>query len=472
MTALLALAREAGGTHLLDVAGSHGDHRGHTDDGEDHTDPPVPDIRSNHVISVARKSGRSHFGPEVGVVRSAALRASRLVDRDDEFVESVHELLEVRRQLDPFVGVEGVHDETHGILATGKGFGMAGAPSRGSADDHDALVVEASLALGETDAFETLHGSRRRGRIDAKCIGEVAHAPPVLLDENVERVHLPALESVVTRTEEIFGEAAHRRAAPNLAKRMTDTYREIVMRRIGEIEWAGGRHGVCRVLPVEPPLHALGVIASQSVMVTPSLRHVELFTMRGLVTVLWHHVPAGRDDLRVAIVACGGAMGGLLGPADGLYQGLGDVWADRGVSVLRVSYRRPNDLDACCLDVAATVQLAVESGAERVVVMGHSFGGAVAVRVAVVMDEVVGVVTFATQSAGCEVAPGLRGRPLLLFHGDADEILPLDSSRIVAAMAGVGDVVVCEGDGHLLAKSGSLMWDRLESWLPETLGLV
>ncbi|MEY4247842.1 MAG: hypothetical protein RIS69_1389, partial [Actinomycetota bacterium] len=44
---------------------------------------------------------------------------------------------------------------------------------------------------------------------------------------------------------------------------------------------------------METPLHALGVIASQSVMITSSLRHVELFTMRGLVTIMWHQVPAG-----------------------------------------------------------------------------------------------------------------------------------------------------------------------------------
>lgn len=163
-------------------------------------------------------------------------------------------------------------------------------------------------------------------------------------------------------------------------------------------------------------------------------------------------------------------MGGLLGPAEGLYQSIGDSWSERGVPVVRVSYRRPNDLDACCLDVAAAVQLTIEAGAERVVVMGHSFGGAVAVRVAVAMDEVAGVVTFATQSAGCEIAAGLRGRPLLLFHGDRDEILPLDSSRIVAAMAGEGEVVVCEGDGHLLARSGSAMNERLEQWLPMVLG--
>lgn len=221
---------------------------------------------------------------------------------------------------------------------------------------------------------------------------------------------------------------------------------------------------------MESPLHALGVIASQSVMVTPNLRHVELFTMRGLVTLLWHEAEQSRVQ-PAAIIACGGAMGGLLGPADGLYQQLGERWSSLGVPVVRVSYRRPNDLDACCLDVAAAVQMTIESGAERVVVMGHSFGGAVAVRVGVAMDEVVGVVTFATQSAGCEIAPGLRGRPLLLFHGDRDEILPLESSEIVAAMAGHGEVAVCPGEGHLLSNSAATISKRLEEWLPDVLGM-
>ena len=210
-------------------------------------------------------------------------------------------------------------------------------------------------------------------------------------------------------------------------------------------------------------------MATQSVMITRTLRHVELFTMRGLVSLLWHQVPAGRTAQPAAIVACGGAMGGLLGPAEGLYQQLGDTWSERGIPVVRVSYRRPNDLDACCLDVAAAVQLVADAGARRVVVMGHSFGGAVAVRVGVVMDEVAGVVTFATQSAGCEVAPGLRGKPLLLFHGDGDEILPIESSHVVAAMAGRGEVIVCEGDGHLLSHSGSFMTERLDEWLPGVL---
>lgn len=220
------------------------------------------------------------------------------------------------------------------------------------------------------------------------------------------------------------------------------------------------------------PLEVLGVIATQDVMLTPLLRHIEMYTTRGLLTVLWHEPDDGTDAQHpAALVLCGGAMGGLLGPAAGMYHRLGVEWAARGVPVLRVSYRRPNDLDACCVDVAAAVQLAVGAGgAERVVVMGHSFGGAVAVRVGVGLHAMVaGVVTFATQSAGCEIAGGLDGKPLLLFHGDRDEILPFAASEMVTMIAGHGELVRLPGDGHLLAKSGDIMWERLEQWLPDVL---
>lgn len=219
------------------------------------------------------------------------------------------------------------------------------------------------------------------------------------------------------------------------------------------------------------PLEALGVLASQDAMLTPSLRHVEMYTRAGLLTVLWHE-PA--TAVPAALVLCGGAMGGLLGPAEGLYHRLGEHWAERGVPTLRVSYRRPNDLDACCVDVAAAVQLAVGAGgAERVVVMGHSFGGAVAVRVGVGLRGIVaGVVTFATQSAGCEVAGGLQGLPLLMFHGERDEILPIEASEVVQAIAGGGELVRLPDDGHLLARSAEVMWERLQDWLPEVLGML
>jgi hypothetical protein len=214
----------------------------------------------------------------------------------------------------------------------------------------------------------------------------------------------------------------------------------------------------------ETPLDALGVMASQQAIIGPNLRHVEMYTRRGLMSLLWHE-PTG-DARAVGIVMVGGAMGGTLGPGDSLFFALGDALAMRGIPSIRLSYRKPNDMDSCCVDTAAAVQLLVGSGADHVVIMGHSFGGAVAVRVGVgLTDMVCGVVTFATQSAGCEVAGGLHATPLLMFHGDHDSILPLEASEVVRAIAGTGDLHVMYGDDHLLANSHDQMFETTMAWL-------
>jgi pimeloyl-ACP methyl ester carboxylesterase len=206
----------------------------------------------------------------------------------------------------------------------------------------------------------------------------------------------------------------------------------------------------------------LGVVARQSARIDPDLEHHELFTMSGLLTVLWH----GPPDAEGVLVACGGAMGGLLGPADGLYQDLGAELAREGIGTLRVGYRAPGELAMCTMDVAAAVQLAERNGAVRAVTMGHSFGGAVAVRVGAALPEIVtGVVGLATQSAGCEVAHGLAGRPLLLVHGEADELLPAECSMVVRELAGDGEVVLVPGGGHLLREAGDLLRERLPEWV-------
>jgi len=211
------------------------------------------------------------------------------------------------------------------------------------------------------------------------------------------------------------------------------------------------------------PLQALDVIGTQEAELAPGLRHLEIYTMTGLITVLWHGAP----DLPSTVIACGGAMGGLLGPAGGLYQRLGEQLPAMGIGVLRLSYRKPNDIDKCTLDLAAGVQLAIGHGATKVVTMGHSFGGAIAVRVAVGLpDMVAGVVTFATQSAGCEIAGGIKPRPFLLFHGERDEILPVEASAVVREIADCGELVVLPNDGHALAKSGPALEERLLEWLP------
>jgi alpha/beta superfamily hydrolase len=216
----------------------------------------------------------------------------------------------------------------------------------------------------------------------------------------------------------------------------------------------------------QTPLEMLGIMASQQIAITPTMRHIEMYTRRGLMSLFWHE-PHG-DARPVGVVMVGGAMGGTMGPGDCLYPQWGNALAELGIPSIRLSYRKPNDMDACCVDVAAAVQMLVGSGADKVVLMGHSFGGAVAVRVGVGLSEMVsGVITFATQSAGCEVAAGLQGRPFLLFHGTDDSILPLEASEVVRAMAGTGDLHVMPGDDHLLANSHDTINEIVMPWLLE-----
>ncbi len=215
------------------------------------------------------------------------------------------------------------------------------------------------------------------------------------------------------------------------------------------------------------PLDLLGGLATQDVEIAPGLRHIEIFTLKGLLTVLWHGSPSAER----VVLMFGGAMGGLLGPANGLYQDLATTFAAQGIGVLRVGYRRPGDLDSCTIDVSAAADLAWRGGARKFVVVGHSFGGAVAVRVGIsIPNAVVGVVTLATQSAGCETAANLRGRPLLLLHGDRDELLPLAVSETVRDLAGSGELVVLKGTGHLMTEAAEELRTRLGAWIPEALG--
>ena len=211
------------------------------------------------------------------------------------------------------------------------------------------------------------------------------------------------------------------------------------------------------------PLELLEALTVQEVEIAPGFRHLEIYTMRGLMTLLWH----GPVDATSVLVTCGGGMGSLLGPADGLYHDLGIRFAEHGIGTVRVGYRKPNDLSRCVHDVAAAADLAGRRGARRFIVMGHSFGGAVAIQTGAVLGtHCRGVVTLSTQSAGCEVASELGDTPLLLIHGTSDEILPPETSAMVQMLAGQGEIVLFPGAGHLLSEAAAEIRERLDEWIP------
>jgi len=64
-----------------------------------------------------------------------------------------------------------------------------------------------------------------------------------------------------------------------------------------------------------------------------------------------------------------------------------------------------------------------------VLLVGHSFGGAVVITAGAESNAVVGVAALSSQSYGTEAAGRLSPRPLFLGHGTADEVLPDRCSR-------------------------------------------
>lgn len=212
------------------------------------------------------------------------------------------------------------------------------------------------------------------------------------------------------------------------------------------------------------PLEVLEVLDLSEVEPAPGARHTEILTRAGKLAILWDGEPG---DGRV-VIACGGALGGLIGPR-GLFFDLAAGLAPLGVSTLRVDYRRPGDPASCLLDAAVAIDLAQRRGGTRFVLVGHSFGGAVVIRTAALLpDLVAGVVTLASQSGGCELATQLAGRPFLLLHGTADEVIPAAASSFVRDLAGHGEVVLLPGAGHQLAECGDELRTRLPPWILAT----
>ncbi|MBW3577716.1 MAG: dienelactone hydrolase family protein [Actinobacteria bacterium] len=175
------------------------------------------------------------------------------------------------------------------------------------------------------------------------------------------------------------------------------------------------------------------------------------------------HLPASAT---AAAVMVGGVGGGFDTPGRDLYPRIAHRLAASRVGALRVRFRNPRSLDEATADLGVGVEQLTRRGIERVALVGHSFGGAVVVRVAARTDAVVTVVTLATQSYGAEAVSGLGHRPLLLVHAANDRVLPAGASRSLAARAsGPADVRILPSAGHDLLEARDEVLTLVSDWL-------
>ena len=148
-------------------------------------------------------------------------------------------------------------------------------------------------------------------------------------------------------------------------------------------------------------------------------RKITISTTRGAIPLILH---AAAEKGRAALCVSG-AMGGYDGPSM-LYPRLGLELPRRGLTIARLDYRAPNEFGECLVDAMAALTFLGGIGHNRVALIGHSFGGAVAINAGTASPLASTVIAVSSQLAGAHVAGNLAPKPLLLIHGTADEILP------------------------------------------------
>ena len=119
------------------------------------------------------------------------------------------------------------------------------------------------------------------------------------------------------------------------------------------------------------------------------------------------------------------------------------------------------------MDVLLVQHILHRRGVERVVLVGHSFGGAVAIGAGALLNgSCAGVVALSTQVPGTEHVDKLAGTPLLLVHGENDGVLPDLCSRNVFARAGdPKQLILLPGEGHVLDGAGPRLVEELTGFI-------
>lgn len=203
----------------------------------------------------------------------------------------------------------------------------------------------------------------------------------------------------------------------------------------------GGEHA-----DEELTLKITGVRARQGE--EPGEMELEIETSRGAIKAFFTPVE-GKTGVALFL---GGAGGGVRGPANGSYVTLAGELALKGVSALRLEYREAGEFEECVMDALAGCSFLKGIGAERAVVIGHSFGGAVAVKTGELAPLISAVCGLSSQRFGTFEVERLS-KPLLLIHGSQDEVLDQQASKDIFERAREPKrLVILEGDGHGLTQ--------------------
>ncbi len=196
---------------------------------------------------------------------------------------------------------------------------------------------------------------------------------------------------------------------------------------------------------------------------------LRLKTNRGDFNAILHRA----HNADQAVIWVCGARGGFGGPGPGTYARMSERFTNEGITSLRLDYRYANDVFECALDLLAGVAYLKGTGHQPVVVVGHSFGGAVVIAAGANSDHIKGVVALSPQTYGAGMAGQISPRKLLVVHGKADTRLAFACGQQIYDMANEPkQLVLYEGAEHRLEECRDDLEELLGNWIPEALSTV
>ncbi len=198
----------------------------------------------------------------------------------------------------------------------------------------------------------------------------------------------------------------------------------------------------------------------------PVFRLVRLYETNGSILCRYYDATAATT----AVLWLGGAGGGFDSPAHGLFDRLAVSLMNEGTSSLRIRYRLATDLASSVEDALVGIEFLAQRGVERIAAVGHSLGAAVAIQSGAASPLVVAVAGLASQSFGTEAVGRLTPRPLLLVHGEQDDVLPPECSTYVYDHASEPrQLVLLPRAGHCFEEAEPELRQLLSSWLKANL---
>ena len=193
---------------------------------------------------------------------------------------------------------------------------------------------------------------------------------------------------------------------------------------------------------------------------------VRLYVENGSIVCRYYEVP----NATAAIVWLGGVGGGFDSPAHDLFDRLAVEFLEKQVNSIRLRYREFNDLQTSVEDALVALEFLGQRGIHEAVIVGYSFGGAVAIQAGAAWPSVKAVVVLASQSAGTSGANRISPRPLLIVHGAQDSILPPECSTLIYERAlEPKELVLLPGAGHCFDEVDTELHKLLARWIGDKL---